>query len=294
MSDVSVIGCGNMGSALVQTLREEDNEVTVWNRTREKAEVLSGSGVTVADSVGMALAASPVTLVSLTTYDAAREVLEGEEAELSKTTLVQLSSGEPAAVRGLADFVTGGGGRYVDGCILAYPSQVGTDSLLVLYSGNRQAFQEAASVLEQLGGTHQFVGEAVDRAAVRESAVLVPFTTLCVGLWQGAKVCELEDVPTEWYEGFVRQAFPALIEDGLRKAREPDADDPENAESTVRQAEKFTGELVDYLEEVGVDPGVMDAVHRLYAAGMEEGLAEHDWCCVADLHADRPSVGGSA
>lgn len=51
MSDVSVIGCGKMGSALIETLRKEENEVTIWNRTRGKAERLSGKRVTVTDSV---------------------------------------------------------------------------------------------------------------------------------------------------------------------------------------------------------------------------------------------------
>lgn len=287
MSDVSVIGCGNMGSALIRALRDAGRDVTVWNRTRDKAEALVGPTVTVADSVGEALAASPITLVSLTTYEAARELLEGEKAGLSDTILVQLSSGEPAAVREFAEFVAGLGGRYVDGCILAYPKQVGTESLLVLYSGDHEAFDEARALLDRLGGIHQFVGEAADRAAVREAAVLVPFTSMVVGVWQGAKLCQIEGVPLEWYSGFVQQAFPPMIEDALAKAEVPDAATPANADSTVRQAEKYTGELVDYLDDIDLDPGVLEAIHRLYAAGMAEGRAEHDMCCVADLHADR-------
>lgn len=42
MSDVSVIGCGNMGSALIGALADAGREVTIWNRTREKAEALAG------------------------------------------------------------------------------------------------------------------------------------------------------------------------------------------------------------------------------------------------------------
>lgn len=52
MSDISVIGCGAMGSALIETLAEQDACVTIWNRTRERAETLTGPRVTVADSFG--------------------------------------------------------------------------------------------------------------------------------------------------------------------------------------------------------------------------------------------------
>jgi glycerol-3-phosphate dehydrogenase len=42
MSDVSVIGAGALGSALVEVLAASGAEVMVWNRTATKAEALSG------------------------------------------------------------------------------------------------------------------------------------------------------------------------------------------------------------------------------------------------------------
>jgi 3-hydroxyisobutyrate dehydrogenase-like beta-hydroxyacid dehydrogenase len=59
MSEISVIGCGAMGSAIAETLAEKDTRVTVWNRTRERAEALAGPRVIVAGSVGEAIANSP-------------------------------------------------------------------------------------------------------------------------------------------------------------------------------------------------------------------------------------------
>ena len=37
MSEVSVIGLGNMGSALARALLENGRQVTVWNRSPRKA-----------------------------------------------------------------------------------------------------------------------------------------------------------------------------------------------------------------------------------------------------------------
>ena len=48
MSNVSVIGTGAMGSALVEGLKASGARVTVWNRTKEKAEALSGPRVRLA------------------------------------------------------------------------------------------------------------------------------------------------------------------------------------------------------------------------------------------------------
>ena len=42
--DVSVIGIGNMGSALAEALIANGHRVTVWNRTAAKCEALADAG----------------------------------------------------------------------------------------------------------------------------------------------------------------------------------------------------------------------------------------------------------
>ncbi len=103
MSDVSVIGCGRMGGAMVRALQDAGCEVTPWNRTREKAEALAGPSVDVAHSVAEALTASAVTLISVTDYEATRESLErlgGTASYLSEdpgaTSALDLAAVPPA------------------------------------------------------------------------------------------------------------------------------------------------------------------------------------------------------
>lgn len=47
MSQISVLGMGNMGAALVRALVNGGTSVTIWNRTRAKAEALERPGVVV-------------------------------------------------------------------------------------------------------------------------------------------------------------------------------------------------------------------------------------------------------
>ena len=48
MIHVAVLGTGTMGSGVARTLLREGFEVSVWNRTAEKAAPLAGDGATVA------------------------------------------------------------------------------------------------------------------------------------------------------------------------------------------------------------------------------------------------------
>lgn len=45
MSDVSVIGLGQMGSKLVELLHANGRTVTLWNRSGVKADILKAEGV---------------------------------------------------------------------------------------------------------------------------------------------------------------------------------------------------------------------------------------------------------
>src|SRR5438034_2227465 len=72
---VTVLGLGRMGLALAQALARAGHTVTVRNRTASRAAPLRELDVAVAESVASACASSAVVIVSVTDYDATREML---------------------------------------------------------------------------------------------------------------------------------------------------------------------------------------------------------------------------
>src|SRR5437868_2455858 len=116
---VSVIGLGHMGSALAGTLVDAGHPTTVWNRSTAKADAFAKRGASVAASPAEAIAASPVTIVSLLDYDAVRGVLADADVKAAAAgrTLVNLTSGGPEEGRALAELVAGLAADYLDGNI---------------------------------------------------------------------------------------------------------------------------------------------------------------------------------
>jgi 3-hydroxyisobutyrate dehydrogenase-like beta-hydroxyacid dehydrogenase len=49
--DVGFIGLGNMGAAIARNLLKAGHRLTVYNRTRAKAEVLAGEGAELAELI---------------------------------------------------------------------------------------------------------------------------------------------------------------------------------------------------------------------------------------------------
>ena len=84
---VTVIGLGLMGSALASALLAAGHRTTVWNRTSGRADALVGQGAEPAVSLSDALAASPIVIACVSTYDVLRELISPVADALQGRTL---------------------------------------------------------------------------------------------------------------------------------------------------------------------------------------------------------------
>lgn len=75
MNAVTVIGLGAMGSALSQLFLNRGRDVTLWNRTADKAQPLVTQGARWADSAADAMARSPLVVMCVYDYRAVDEIL---------------------------------------------------------------------------------------------------------------------------------------------------------------------------------------------------------------------------
>ncbi|HEY1329174.1 MAG TPA: NAD(P)-binding domain-containing protein, partial [Casimicrobiaceae bacterium] len=76
------IGIGRMGYAMAERLAAGGGDLTVWNRTRSKAEPLAAKGAKVAGEI-TELAACDIVFVMVSTYDDVHEVIAGPHGLLS-------------------------------------------------------------------------------------------------------------------------------------------------------------------------------------------------------------------
>lgn len=208
---VSVVGLGQMGSALARAFVQAGHPVTVWNRTAAKAEPFEGSAK-VASTPAEACGASDVTVVSISNYEASDEVLHtAEVAEAARArTLVQLSSGTPADARSGEVWAAEHGVNYLDGCILGYPSYIGGEQTTVFYSGPKDLYDRHEPTLRVLGGATTHVGDRIGAAATLDCALLETYYGATLSFLHGAAICESEEFPLEAYFAGI-QAFMPLI-----------------------------------------------------------------------------------
>jgi 3-hydroxyisobutyrate dehydrogenase-like beta-hydroxyacid dehydrogenase len=286
MSDVSVIGTGAMGSALVEALAAAEAEVTVWNRTTDKAEALSGPRVGVARSVAEALTSSPLTIVAVSDHDLARTLMEEEQQHLDGKVVASASFVTPDQSEAFAAVVSAAGGHYLDLEIAAFPSQVSSGDGVFLVSGRRAAYEAHREWFERIGRA-TYVKDAPAAAYISGMAVQVAFFPMAVGLLQGLRIAEAQGLSPDWFQEAVLEFYPSHIERLLERFTAKSAVSAPSVEASVDVMMAGAAEYAGALREMGLDSGMFDALHRLFTAASEVGHGEDDWTCIAEHVATR-------
>ena len=164
---VAILGTGKMGGAMARRLKSEGDELTLWNRTRERAEAL-GVG-RVAATPAEAVENAEVVISMLTDADAVRAAYlgDGGAAKAAKNQVfVEMSTAGPAITSEIAPHIEKSGARLVEAPVLGSIGAVEGGKLLILAAGDREAIERARPVLEALGEV-RVVGDLGSAASLK-------------------------------------------------------------------------------------------------------------------------------
>lgn len=172
---VTLLGTGKMGGAMAQRLAAAGHELTLWNRTRERAEAL-GVG-TVAATPAEAVAAAEIVISMLTDANAVRATYLGEggaaTAARAGQVFVEMSTAGTDVANEVAPAVARGGARFVEAPVMGSIPAIESGKLFILAAGDEAAIESARPVLEALGEIRQVgvVGSAAALKLVANSMV---------------------------------------------------------------------------------------------------------------------------
>ncbi|WP_033225990.1 NAD(P)-dependent oxidoreductase [Streptomyces virginiae] len=190
---LTLIGLGDMGTAMARTWLAAGHALTVWNRTPAKAEALAAEGASVAANPAAAVAANTLVVVCLLDDESVGSALEG--IDLTGKDLVNLTTGTPGEARARAAWAEERGARYLDGGIMATPTMIGVPEAggYVFHSGSRALFETHRAVLEVPAGS-RFVGEDPGHAALHDVALLSAMWGMFAGISHAYALTEGEDI----------------------------------------------------------------------------------------------------
>jgi len=149
---------------MARNVGQAGHELTVWNRSSERAAPLADAGARVASSPRDAVRDADVVCFSLSTPDVVRSVVLGEEGALAGAkagaVLLDFSTIDPATSRELGAVCAERGVHFLDAPVSGGPEGAEAGTLTVMVGGEADAFERAWPVLDAVGGKVLHVGPA--------------------------------------------------------------------------------------------------------------------------------------
>jgi 3-hydroxyisobutyrate dehydrogenase-like beta-hydroxyacid dehydrogenase len=275
---VGVIGLGEMGSALAGALLEAGFPTCVWNRSVEKTRPRVDAGAVLAESPADAAARSDVLVVCVSSYEVSDSLLRDSEAgsRLVGKTIVQLTTGTPEQGREAGAWADALGVEYLDGSVMAFPSQIGTDEALILVGGSQSSYESTREVFEALAKHVVYLGSDAGHAAALDQALLLGMLGLIVGVVSGARACEAESIPLPQYSQLLRALMPTSVQAAQQITERIAAGDLRETEAAL----KTWAAGVDQMLESGRSSEESDEfpafLQRLFQRAIDAGYGNHD------------------
>ncbi len=284
MSDATVIGLGEMGTALAGAFVDAGKTVTVWNRSAAKAAPLQARGAVLAASVGEALRRSPVVVICVSDYAATSSILdaEGVTQALEGRLVVQLTSGIPKQARALDMWISAAGGRYLDGAIAAWPRQIGTPAAAIVVAGRAEVFAAAEPTLKALGSL-SLVGSDIGHALGLFNAALAYLAGHWIGFSQGAAICEAEGLKVDMFGDMMAGLSASLGEDLRHMGNAISAGRFDNPESTLRTAGTDIGRLVELSGDLNINAAWPVFATSLFRRAIDAGFGNQEHCAIVKV-----------
>ena len=164
---IAVLGTGRMGSALARRLAGAGAELTLWDRTADRATALALGRV--AASPAEAAREAEFVISSLTGPEAVRETYLGPGGALAGAhgqLYIEMSTAGPDVEAELESPITAAGSHLVDATIVGAPPFVERGEAAILIGGQSTDVERARPILEHLG-TVRHVGRPGNGARLK-------------------------------------------------------------------------------------------------------------------------------
>jgi 3-hydroxyisobutyrate dehydrogenase len=156
------IGAGRMGFEMAKRLAKGGCDITVWNRTRAKAEPLIEYGAKVADHLSD-LAGCDIVFCMVSTWNDVKQVIAGPDGLLSKAKVprivVECSSISLEGSAELRELLAARGTQVLAAPVSGNAKVIKAGKLSFVCSGPKPVFDEVAPLLKMIAPAASYVGD---------------------------------------------------------------------------------------------------------------------------------------
>jgi 3-hydroxyisobutyrate dehydrogenase-like beta-hydroxyacid dehydrogenase len=282
---VSVIGLGAMGSGIARTLIEGGCKVSVWNRSRTKVDDLVAVGAIGCNEPREALDANTIVIVCVSDYAVWRHIIQEHSlaSHFEDTCIIQLTTGTIDDVQTHASLIQDNGGRLVEGAVMCYPRNLGTDEAALLLSGAPNVVEECAPILSTLDENWKSLGEDINQPSVLSRSLMSGLTGALMGLVNGAAICRAGGVSLDVFMKFNEGTNSILLAEQKRLIEAIRDGRTEENEASIKAFREGNQALNSVAASLGTNLTLQNSIQAVFQEGQRRGLDDHDLSALVDV-----------
>lgn len=292
--NVALLGLGIMGGGMAQNLLKAGFPLSVYNRTRAKAEPLAAQGARIAATPREAAAGAEVVIAMVGDDVASRAVWLGDDGALAGAApgalLVECSTLSLAWVRELAGLAAERGLAFLDAPVTGSKDAAAAGELKLMVGGDAAALERARPALEAISQRIIHFGPTGAGATIKLVNNLMGGVQAAV-LAEGLALAERAGLDMEQVVTFIINAAPGspLVKGKAARMAHHDYGDTQFA---LRWMHKDASYALRAAEEYGVPMPTVAAAREVYQLARNLGYDDADFAAVIEALRPRGAGGG--
>lgn len=278
---IGFIGLGLMGAPMAGRLLDAGLPLTVYNRTREKAEGLVQRGARLADSPAEVAEQSDLVFSMVIDGTALHAIALGERGVVAGARpgllFVDMSTVSPAESAMVAEACEKAGVDYLRAPVTGSTVLAAAGTLGILASGPRARYEEALPVFRLLS-RHQFYLGPGEEARVMKLALNMLIGITMVGFAEGLVLAEKAGL--DWAQTLDVFCHSAVGSPFVNYKTPPLAQRDFSPAFTVRGICKDFDLILSVAQQLGVTTPLTALTRQLFQATAGSGWAEQDFSAV--------------
>ncbi|SDF78971.1 3-hydroxyisobutyrate dehydrogenase [Dyadobacter soli] len=273
---ITVIGLGQMGTRLAELLVAKGYTVTVWNRTRARADSIAG--VQVADNLEEAIRQSPVVVICVLDYKAVNGIFNniGDKSILEDKTVINFTTADPQEAETLETTLAVSNAGYINGAIQVAPDQMGLPETTIIVSGNQAHFERSRDALTVFGGNIKYLGERAALASAMDLATLTWLYGSYAGLIHGIVLSQKTGLSLSAFSEILGEITPGFTAFFKHQVGVVEQGDFTVSQSPMAISIAATQRIYDAFRKVGTQPAFIKSISDLLQKAEAKGLTDQE------------------
>jgi len=278
MIKIGIIGLGMLGNAVALHLLDLDFKVTVYNRTREKAEEVKKKGAKIVTSPKEVAENSEIVIIIVKDANAVREVSFGKngiiDGKHEKLIVADMSTIGPSESKNIWEEFQKYNINKLDIPVMGGPNVAITGELVMMVSGNKESFEYCKNVFDSIANKVFFLGEKGIAHTVK-LAMNLQITMLALALSEGIILVKNANVDPKIFLEILNSTYfkTGMSEKKAYKMIEGKYD----ATFTLANLKKDISTITNTAKSLGIELPMIKKAEEVYENAIKEGFGEIDY-----------------